>query len=177
MIYVARADGKVIGKFSEQEFRAKISAGDISPNDQYLGDGTRQWIRASEFPGATFPKPDPREQVLPGTAWPPSAKVCTNCGYVGNPISITRGDFAIEVLLWLFFLVPGIIYSVWRLASRYAACPKCKAPNTIPVGSPVAQRLRTLHGGRRNRHKIAQLIQPINRVPSTFPLTPGSLSR
>src|SRR5947208_13045438 len=131
MIYVARADGKVIGKFSEQEFRAKISAGDISPNDQYLGDGTRQWIRASEFPGATFPKPDPREQVLPGTAWPPSAKVCTNCGYVRNPISITRGAFAIEVLLWLFFLVPGIIYSVWRLTSRYAACPKCKAKERI----------------------------------------------
>ena len=140
MIYVARADGKVIGKFSEEEFRAKISAGDLSPNDQYLGDGTRQWIRASEFPGATFPKPDPREQVLPGTAWPPSAKVCTNCGYVGNPISITRGEFAIDVLLWLFSLVPGIIYSVWRLTSRYAACPKCKAPNMIPVGSPVAQR-------------------------------------
>src|SRR5438128_6702947 len=108
MIYVARAEGKVIGKFSEKEFRAKISAGDISPNDQYLGDGTRQWIRASEFPGATFPEARPQGEVLPGTAWPPRAKVCTNCGYVGNPISITRGDFAIEVLLWLFSSCPGL---------------------------------------------------------------------
>jgi hypothetical protein len=72
MIYLARADGKVIGKFSEEEFRAKISAGDVSPDDQYLnagGAGTaggpERWRRASEFPGAIFPQPDPHEEILP----------------------------------------------------------------------------------------------------------------
>ena len=140
MIYVARADGKVIGKFSEEEFRTKIAAGDISPDDRYLGDGTKQWLRASQFPGAAFPQPNRDEEVLPGLAVPVDAKVCTNCGYIGRPVWITKGSFGLEVLLWLVFLVPGLLYSVWRVSSRYAGCPKCKASNMIPGDSPVARK-------------------------------------
>jgi len=55
VIYVARANGEVVGKFSEAEFQAKIASGDISPNDQYLSEGGATWKKASEFPGATFP--------------------------------------------------------------------------------------------------------------------------
>ena len=64
MIYVSRADGAVIGKFSEEQLRAKITAGDISPGDLYLDPASSQWRSASEFPGASFPKCDPHE-VLP----------------------------------------------------------------------------------------------------------------
>ena len=52
---LARADGTVIGKFNEEELRAKISAGDFSPGDQYLAEGG-EWLRLSRFPGAQFPK-------------------------------------------------------------------------------------------------------------------------
>lgn len=112
MIYVARADGAVIGKFSEEELRAKISAGDISPHDQYMDPASNQWRRASQFPDATFPQPDPHEEVLPAVPPPRDAKICTNCGHVGRPIWITKGSFALEVLLWVAFLVPGVLYSV-----------------------------------------------------------------
>jgi DNA-directed RNA polymerase subunit RPC12/RpoP len=44
-----------------------------------------------------------------------------------------------EVLLWLCFIVPGIIYSVWRLASRYQGCQKCGSKRIIPVDSPTAK--------------------------------------
>ena len=44
-----------------------------------------------------------------------------------------------ECFLWLLFLVPGVIYSIWRIASRYAGCPVCLGKNCIPIGSPVAQ--------------------------------------
>lgn len=50
---------------------------------------------------------------------------CTNCEYVGKPKVYTRGSLAVEILLWLFFLVPGLLYSIWRLATRYKGCPKC----------------------------------------------------
>ena len=134
---------------SGREGNRQIQRGRVSRKNlrrRYFAERSipRRWHETMDtsvgIPWRNIPEARPQGEVLPGTAWPPSAKVCTNCGYLGNPISITRGDFAIEVLLWLFFLVPGIIYSVWRLTSRYAACPKCKAPNIIPLGSPVAQR-------------------------------------
>ena len=58
MIYLAQADGKLIGKFSDAELRAKIAAGEISPDDQYLAEGSSDWKRAAEFPGAMFPWKD-----------------------------------------------------------------------------------------------------------------------
>lgn len=67
------------------------------------------------------------------------AKFCPNCGLVGRPKAVTKGSFLVEVALWIFFLVPGIIYSLWRLSSRYDACPSCRAPNMIPTDSPRAR--------------------------------------
>ncbi len=67
--------------------------------------------------------------------------ICTNCGYVGPPIKITPGSFLLEIVLWCFFLLPGILYSIWRLTSKYEACPKCKKPTLIPVDTPKGQKL------------------------------------
>lgn len=63
-------------------------------------------------------------------------KVCVNCGSRGFPKTKTKGSFFIELILWLCFLIPGLIYSVWRLTTRYKACPKCGAPNMVPFDSP-----------------------------------------
>lgn len=68
--------------------------------------------------------------------------VCTACGFVGKPKKITKGNVLVELILWLFFIIPGLIYSIWRLSSRYTACPNCKNQATmIPVDSPNGQRL------------------------------------
>lgn len=63
---------------------------------------------------------------------------CTQCGTVANPRSYTKGSFGIEVLLWLMMILPGVLYTVWRLTSRSKGCPKCGGV-MIPVTSPVAQ--------------------------------------
>lgn len=65
--------------------------------------------------------------------------VCTLCCSQVRPVAITPGTFGMECLLWLCFLVPGVIYSIWRIASRYAGCPVCKAKNCIPIETPAAQ--------------------------------------
>lgn len=54
---------------------------------------------------------------------------CPNCGYVGKPKKFTKGSILIEVVLWLMFLVPGLIYSIWRLTTKYEGCPRCKFAN------------------------------------------------
>jgi hypothetical protein len=47
VFYVARSSGKVIGKFTDGEFKAKIRMGDFSPGDQYLAEGMKQWVPCS----------------------------------------------------------------------------------------------------------------------------------
>jgi hypothetical protein len=67
--------------------------------------------------------------------------ICSNCGSQGKPKVITKGNILIEIILWCCILVPGLIYSIWRLSSRYKACPKCGSPNMIPLDSPKAKTL------------------------------------
>lgn len=67
--------------------------------------------------------------------------ICTTCGYTGSSVSVTKGNILMELILWLLFIIPGLIYSIWRLSSRVRACPKCKSTNMIPVDSPVGQKL------------------------------------
>ena len=62
--------------------------------------------------------------------------LCNECGYVGKSISATKGSFLVEVFLWLLFIIPGLIYSMWRLTTRHRACRVCKSPHIIPENSP-----------------------------------------
>lgn len=71
-----------------------------------------------------------------GTSGP--AMYCTTCGHEGPGKSITRGSLAIEIILWLFFLVPGLLYSIWRLSSKYKGCASCGARTLVPPASPIA---------------------------------------
>jgi len=58
---------------------------------------------------------------------------CTNCGYEGEIQNFIKGSIITELFLYLMFLLPGIIYSIWRLSSRYKGCPKCKWENVVPL--------------------------------------------
>lgn len=68
-------------------------------------------------------------------------KICTKCGTTTKGKTITKGSFFIELILWLCFFVPGIIYSMWRLSTRYEACPECGAVDLVPVNSPAGKKL------------------------------------
>lgn len=67
--------------------------------------------------------------------------VCTVCLTVGEPRRVTRGSFLIEVVLWLMLLVPGLVYSLWRLSTRHDACRECGSSAIVPVASKRGQML------------------------------------
>ncbi len=67
--------------------------------------------------------------------------ICTECGFTGKPKLQAKGSMAMEIVLWLLFLIPGFIYSMWRLTSKQKVCPKCQHPNMIPLDSPRGQKL------------------------------------
>ena len=68
-----------------------------------------------------------------------SEMFCQNCGSQGKPKLYTKGSIFTEILLWLCFLLPGLIYSIWRVSSRFRGCPSCGAPNMISLDSPKAR--------------------------------------
>ena len=70
---------------------------------------------------------------------------CSRCGTVGEPAREIPGSFALELLLWLLFILPGLIYSVWRLCSAKDACIRCGDPRLIPADSPLAVHLLAQH--------------------------------
>lgn len=81
-----------------------------------------------------------REVTGPGgKALPDGAMFCAACGHAGAPEANTPGSIWIEVVLWCFFLIPGLVYSIWRHSKRHPACAKCGAASLIPTDSPVAR--------------------------------------
>jgi len=67
--------------------------------------------------------------------------ICVNCGCQEYPKTMTNGSIFIELFLWCFFIIPGVIYSLWRLTTRYKACPLCRVPNMISLASPRGKQL------------------------------------
>jgi len=72
--------------------------------------------------------------------------VCTQCGYVGQSDSKNKGSFAVEIILWCFFLFPGLIYSIWRRSALEPICSKCGNKSLIPITSPRASKIMEEQG-------------------------------
>ena len=72
---------------------------------------------------------------------PAKPMLCPHCGTQAKPKLKTKGTIGIEIILWLCFFVPGLIYSIWRLSSRFSACPACLQPGMIPLDSPRASQI------------------------------------
>ena len=72
------------------------------------------------------------------------AQHCMTCGIDAKPKTVTKGSIAIELILWLCFLVPGLIYSIWRLTTRGAVCSGCGGTTLVPMDSPAALMHRKL---------------------------------
>ncbi|VEB35523.1 Uncharacterised protein [Legionella cherrii] len=47
-----------------------------------------------------------------------------NCGYIGKPKKEARGSIIVGLILCMFFLLPGVLYFLFRSGYRYS-CPNC----------------------------------------------------
>lgn len=71
-----------------------------------------------------------------------SKLICKDCGTsCDRGRRVTRGHLAIEILAWLFFLIPGIMYSIWRHYTRHEVCPSCGSRQLIDMQTPLGKRL------------------------------------
>lgn len=67
--------------------------------------------------------------------------ICTMCGMTGKPKRVSQGSILIEIVLWCCLLVPGILYSLWRMTSKKTVCRHCGSPNMVPLNSPVGRQV------------------------------------
>ena len=67
--------------------------------------------------------------------------ICTRCLDKVLPVVAEKGSIAIEVILWLFMLLPGLLYSVWRRTNRSKVCPSCASPDLVPYQSERAKEI------------------------------------
>jgi rubrerythrin len=65
--------------------------------------------------------------------------VCTQCKAIETPKCRARGSFVAEILLWCLFIVPGVLYTLWRNAEHVRSCPVCGSSAIVPVESPRGQ--------------------------------------
>lgn len=83
---------------------------------------------------------------------------CPNCKYDGPAKFTTKGSFFVEVVLWLIFIIPGFIYSVWRLTSAGYVCPQCGYNYIVKKGYTKLPKTKP---GIKNSFKHNKAVFPI----------------
>ena len=63
---------------------------------------------------------------------------CSTCGHEGPTKLKTKGTIWIEIVLWLCFIVPGIVYSLWRMTTKQKVCTQCGFTALLHTQSPLA---------------------------------------
>ena len=64
--------------------------------------------------------------------------VCMECGCQRDPIDAKRGLLVIEIFMWLLYIIPGVIYSIWRRVRKQKVCSKCRNPSVVLTSSSRA---------------------------------------
>lgn len=57
---------------------------------------------------------------------------CNFCQHYTNDANM-KGSGWIELVLYLFYIIPGIIYSIWRRSGEPNICPLCNSVGLIPA--------------------------------------------
>ena len=70
----------------------------------------------------------------------PHDRVCTACHTVSKIQGRPRGSPLIEIILWLCFLLPGLLYTIWRGGRKVFPCPACGS-DTVPANTPAGRKI------------------------------------
>lgn len=69
--------------------------------------------------------------------------LCTQCGAeTSAPLKVPPGSAWVALALAVPFVLPGVVYTVWRYAMRRSVCPTCGHAQLIPGDAPLARTWR-----------------------------------
>lgn len=69
---------------------------------------------------------------------PSKPRHCMTCGTEAIPANNSKGSIGLEIILWILFIIPGVIYGVWRRSSDNPSCAACGSKTLVPIESPAA---------------------------------------
>ena len=73
----------------------------------------------------------------------PSQFLCTQCGaQTSVPLRVPPGSPWVALALAVPFVLPGLVYTVWRYTMRRTLCPTCGHAQLIPADAPLARTWR-----------------------------------
>ena len=70
--------------------------------------------------------------------------LCLECGCQREPVMANRGMLIIELFMWLLYILPGVIYSIWRRVRKQEICPNCRTPSVVLTSSSRAMNMMRL---------------------------------
>jgi hypothetical protein len=86
-------------------------------------------------------KQDAAKADLQAAEWA-KRRICQECGDIGIPEKHMPGSLLLQIVLFLFWLLPGIIYTIYRIAATKTICPSCKTTEPmLPLNSPRGKKL------------------------------------
>jgi len=133
--WVLRIEDKDYAATLEQ-LRAWVTEGRVQPQFYVFNPTLDRWAYAKEIEELK-----PQFLAFVQSRQRHGSSICTACGKVGNPITHTKGSIFIELVLWLCFLIPGILYSLWRMTTKEKVCRYCRKASLIPINSPQGQQI------------------------------------
>jgi hypothetical protein len=81
-----------------------------------------------------------------------SGYVCLDCNsYTSNPDIGMPGYTIVEIALYFCYVIPGVIYSIWRRTQHVRTCKMCHKDRLIEVMTPEARTLFKSKYGRYPR--------------------------
>jgi hypothetical protein len=142
MSYYVDMNGLTAGPFSIEEMAKLYQSNALQETSLYARLGSQEWLPIRTLlPLFNQSMAVQTRELPPVQQRRPVASVkdslCLSChAVVDAPMRQTKGSFWVELALWIFFCLPGLIYSIWRLTSRQQVCPYCGHGNLIPAASP-----------------------------------------
>jgi hypothetical protein len=67
--------------------------------------------------------------------------ICRTCWVIATPKNVIKGSFLIEIVLWCLFIIPGVLYSIWRFITKDKVCPVCSSLAVVPINSLMGRKL------------------------------------
>lgn len=117
--------------------------------------------------------------------------ICKNCGHTGEAERKLKGHFLITLLLILCYIVPGIIYMIWRRTGLKDSCEKCGSTAIVPADSSggIAARFEmpspdthvrcpdcrefVLMDARKCKHCGSTIVPTVQMIPTVATIPPS----
>ena len=124
----------ILGPYTIGQLRAMWNTGNITGQTMHCKEGDEHWLPLSKILHHLEPTQTQQSQNLvqelrvkgPIKSFNPNKIICPNpnCCYEGPAKKKARGSFIVGCILCFFFILPGILYFIFKSGYRYY-CPAC----------------------------------------------------